>query len=309
MKIDLTGQVAIVTGAGGGLGREYAILLARRGAKVVVNDFGGARDGRGGDNAVADAVVAEIEAAGGTAMANSANVTDFEQVSEMVATAKQAWGRVDILVNNAGILRDRTFANLELDDFRAVLEVHLMGSTNCTKAVWDTMREQTYGRIVLTTSSSGLYGNFGQSHYGAAKLGLVGLMNTLRLEGAKYGIRINCLAPSAATRMTRDIMDEATFEALSPASVAPGVLALCSQNAPDGIVMCAGAGSFERAYITLTKGVFVGSGEDAAERLLAQFDTMSDRDGEIVPATGPEQSTHEAQAFRDSARERSPADV
>ncbi|MBW8304454.1 MAG: SDR family NAD(P)-dependent oxidoreductase, partial [Brevundimonas sp.] len=197
MAMRFDGRVAIVTGAGGGLGREHALALARRGAKVVVNDFGGARDGSGGSATAAETVVAEIEAAGGEAMANPASVTDFAAVQDMVAAAVAKWGRVDILVNNAGVLRDKSFAKMELEDFRFVVDVHLMGAVNCTKAVWDHMRDANYGRIVMTTSSSGLYGNFGQSNYGAAKMALVGLMQTLSIEGAKNDIRVNCLAPTA----------------------------------------------------------------------------------------------------------------
>jgi NAD(P)-dependent dehydrogenase (short-subunit alcohol dehydrogenase family) len=290
MTIDLSGRVAIVTGAGGGLGRAHALLLARRGAKVVVNDLGGARDGSGGSNAMADAVVEEIRAAGGEAMANGASVTDSDQVETMVAEAIARWGRVDILVNNAGILRDRSFLKLDLEDFRAVVEVHLMGSMNCTKAVWETMRAQNYGRIMFTTSSSGLYGNFGQSHYGAAKMALVGVMKTLSQEGAKYNIRVNSLAPSAATRMTEDIMNEAELEALAPERVSPGMLMLVSDQAPNGMILCAGAGSFEVANITLTQGFHLGTGDDVPEQLLAGLDRLTDRTGEMVPPTGLDQS-------------------
>ncbi|MGE3066971.1 MAG: SDR family NAD(P)-dependent oxidoreductase, partial [Hyphomicrobiaceae bacterium] len=208
MAIDFKGRVAIVTGAGNGLGRQHALALAARGAKVVVNDFGGARDGSGGSLSAAEQVVAEIKAAGGEAMADGCSVTDFAGVTAMVANALKAWGRVDILVNNAGILRDKSFAKMELDDFRRVIDVHLMGAVHCTKAVWDTMRAQNYGRIVMTTSSSGLYGNFGQSNYGAAKMAVVGLMQVLSLEGAKNNIHVNCLAPTAATRMTEDILSQ-----------------------------------------------------------------------------------------------------
>jgi NAD(P)-dependent dehydrogenase (short-subunit alcohol dehydrogenase family) len=204
MTISFDGRVAIVTGAGGGLGRAYALELARRGAKVVVNDLGGARDGSGVSDA-AQKVVEEIEAAGGTAIANGASVTEQAQVEAMVAEARERWGGVHILINNAGILRDKSFANMTMDDFRAVVDVHLIGSANCTKAVWETMRAQAYGRILMTTSSTGLYGNFGQANYGAAKLGLAGFAKTLHLEGAKYDIRVNALAPTAATRMTEDI--------------------------------------------------------------------------------------------------------
>jgi NAD(P)-dependent dehydrogenase (short-subunit alcohol dehydrogenase family) len=296
MTIDLRGRVAIVTGAGGGLGRAHALALAARGAKLVVNDLGGARDGRGGTITAAQRVVDEIEAAGGEAMANGASVTDFAAVEAMVADAKAKWGRIDILVNNAGILRDRTFAKMDLDDFRAVLDVHLMGSVNCTKAVWETMREQAYGRIVMTTSSSGLYGNFGQSHYGAAKLALVGLMNTLGLEGAKYNVRVNCLSPSAATRMTEDVLSPELLELMAPASVAVGVVALAAEDAPNRAILCAGAGTFERAYVTLTEGVFIGAGADAPERVIAQFDRISDRSGEWLPDDGPMQAQAEVAA-------------
>ncbi|MBD3733481.1 MAG: SDR family NAD(P)-dependent oxidoreductase [Sphingopyxis sp.] len=293
MSIDLSGRVAIVTGAGGGLGRAHALLLAKRGARVVVNDLGGSRDGSGGGSAMAEAVVEEIRAAGGEAFANGASVTEFDQVQAMVAEAVEHWGRVDILVNNAGILRDRTFAKLDLADFRTVVEVHLMGSINCTKAVWEQMRSQGYGRIMMTTSSSGLWGNFGQSHYGAAKLGLVGAMKTLSEEGAKYDIRVNCLAPSAATRMTADIMDEAELAALAPEAVSPAMLVLVSEQAPNGMILCAGAGSFECAHITMTQGAYIGTGDDAAERLLASLDRIADRADEMVPHTGLEQPRFE----------------
>ena len=293
MAIDLNGRVAIVTGAGGGLGREHALLLARRGAKVIVNDLGGARDGRGNTLTAAQAVVDEIVAAGGEALADGANVTEEAQVTAMVARALDAWGRIDILVNNAGILRDRTFAKLDLADFRAVVEVHLMGSVNCTKAVWDSMRAQGHGRIVMTTSSSGLWGNFGQSHYGAAKMGLVGLMKTLHQEGLRYGIHVNCLAPSAATRMTADIMPEQELIALDPARVAPAMLALVADEAPTGMILCAGAGSFEAAHITMTRGVYLGTGEDAGDQVLAALGRIADRDGEIVVETGMQQPAYE----------------
>jgi len=220
--IRLDGQVAIVTGAGGGLGRAHALLLARRGARIVVNDMG----------EEAAAVAAEIVAAGGEAVAAVGSVTDVHFVSRMVADAHRTWGRIDILVNNAGILRDRSFARMELDDFRLVIEVHLMGAVICTKAVWDTMRRQAYGRIVMTTSSSGLYGNFGQSNYGAAKMALVGLMQTLGLEGEKYNIRVNCLAPTAATQMMEGLMPEETVQLIRPEYVSPAVLGWCTPTRP-----------------------------------------------------------------------------
>ncbi|MGF6525656.1 SDR family oxidoreductase [Variovorax sp. PvP013] len=293
-SIDFSGRVAIVTGAGGGLGRAHALALARRGARVVVNDLGGARDGSGGSVGAAQAVVDEIRAAGGEAIADGASVTDFDAVQAMVRTAVDTWGRVDILVNNAGILRDKSFAKMEMADFRSVVDVHLMGAVNCTKAVWPHMTERKYGRIVMTTSSSGLYGNFGQSNYGAAKMALVGLMQTLSIEGAKHDIRVNCLAPTAATRMTEDLMPPEVLAALKPEAVVPAMLVLASQDAPNRTVLCAGAGGFEAAHVTLTKGVFIGIGDDAPERLAARLDEVLERGGgETVPQSGAAQGTVE----------------
>ncbi|MDI1238914.1 MAG: SDR family NAD(P)-dependent oxidoreductase [Polaromonas sp.] len=293
MGIDFKGRVAIVTGAGGGLGRQHALALARRGAKVLVNDLGGARDGSGGSVSAADAVVAEIRAAGGEAIANGASVTDFAGVAAMVQQAMDAWGRVDILVNNAGILRDKSFAKMDLADFALVMNVHLMGAVHCTKAVWDIMATQKYGRIVMTTSSSGLYGNFGQSNYGAAKMALVGLMQTLALEGAKNDIRVNCLAPTAATRMTEGLMPEEVLQALRPEAVVPAMLVLASQEAPTRTIVCAGAGTFEAAHITLTQGVYLGTGEHVPEALAARLAEVTERAGEMVPQSGAAQGSNE----------------
>ena len=293
MTIRFDGRVAIVTGAGGGLGRLHALALAARGAKVVVNDLGGTLEGTGGTPKAAQAVVDEIRAAGGEAIASGASVTDQAAVQAMVDETMKTWGRVDILVNNAGILRDKSFSKMALDDFRLVIEVHLMGAVNCTKAVWDLMKARNYGRIVMTTSSSGLYGNFGQSNYGAAKMALVGLMQTLSIEGAKNDIRVNCLAPTAATRMTENLMPEAVLDLLKAEAVTPGLLALVADDAPTRAILCAGAGAFERAHITLTQGVFVGLPEDAAERVSASFEALSDRDGETVPDSGNAQGTLE----------------
>src|SRR6187401_459934 len=285
-RIDLTGKVAIVTGAGGGLGRAHALLLASRGARVLVNDLGGSLAGVGRSSEAAEQVAQEIRAAGGEAIASGASVTDPDDVAAMVAQAVDAWGTVDILVNNAGILRDKTFAKMPLEDFRLVVEVHLMGAVNCTKAVWDIMRGRGYGRIVFTTSSSGLYGNFGQSNYGAAKMALVGLMQTLAIEGAKADIRVNCLAPAAATRMLEGLMSPEALAALAPEAVSPGVLALVADNAPTRTILCAGAGSFEQAHITLTRGIHVGGADDAAERLLGAMDELGSLDGVAIPDSG-----------------------
>lgn len=288
MAMRFDGKVAIVTGAGGGLGREHALALAARGAKVVVNDLGVARDGAGSSASPAQAVVAEIEAMGGEAIANGASVTDFAAVQAMVAEATAKWGSVDILVNNAGVLRDKSFAKMEIADFRFVMDVHVMGAVNCTKAVWDGMRERNYGRIVMTTSSSGLYGNFGQANYAAAKMALVGFMQTLSIEGAKNNIRVNSLAPTAHTRMTEDLGAALPLEALGPELVTPGLLYLVSENAPTRCILGAGAGGFERAYVTLTQGVRI-VGDDAPEQVEAQFEAISDRTGEIVPEMGAAQ--------------------
>lgn len=287
MTIRFDNRVAIVTGAGGGLGRAYALELARRGAKVVVNDLGGARDGTGHSDA-ALGVVAEIEAAGGEAMSNGGSVTDYGQMAAMVEAAKAHWGRVDILINNAGVLRDRSFAKMEPEDFRFVIDVHLNGSANCTKAVWETMREQNYGRILMTASSTGLFGNFGQANYGAAKLGLAGLTKTLHLEGAKYGIKVNTIAPVAGTRMTEDIFPEAAFKAFAPENVAPAALFLVSEDAPTNMIVGAGAGVVQAAYVTLTPGAKLA--EPTPESVAAQWSEIIDRRGEIVPNSGAEQT-------------------
>ena len=293
MNLDFKGRVAIVTGAGGGLGRQHALALAARGAKVVVNDLGGARDGSGGSLSAAESVVAEIRAAGGEAIANGASVTDFEAVQAMVQQAIDAWGRVDILVNNAGILRDKSFAKMEIADFRTVVDVHLMGAVHCCKAVWPHMNEQKYGRILMTTSSSGLYGNFGQSNYGAAKLALVGLMQTLALEGAKNNIHVNSLAPTAATRMTEGLMPPQVLEALKPEAVVPAMLVLVSEDAPTRTTLCAGAGSVEAAHITLTQGAWIGLDANAPETLAANLRQVLARAGDMVPESGAAQGSQE----------------
>ena len=293
MDINFKGRVAIVTGAGGGLGRQHALALAARGAKVLVNDLGGGVHGEAGSVSAAQAVVDEIRAAGGEALANSASVTDFAAVQAMVQQAVDAWGRVDVLVNNAGILRDKSFAKMEMDDFRLVVEVHLMGAAHCCKAVWPHMVAQNYGRIVMTTSSTGLYGNFGQSNYGAAKLALVGMMQTLALEGEKHHIRVNALAPTAATRMTEGLLPEAVLALLQPEAVVPAMLVLAHESAPTRTILCAGAGSFEAAHITLTEGVFLGVGADVPEQLAAHLAEVTARTGEQVPPNGSAQGSHE----------------
>jgi len=298
MGLDFNGRVAIVTGAGGGLGRQHALALAARGARVLVNDLGGMVDGSGGSVSAAQAVVDEIRARGGEAIANGASVTDFAAVQAMAQQAVDAWGRVDILVNNAGILRDKSFSKMELDDFRLVLEVHLMGAVHCSKAVWPLMVAQKYGRIMMTTSSSGLYGNFGQSNYGAAKMALVGLMQTLALEGEKHNIRVNCLAPTAATRMTEALFPPDMLQAFGPEAVAPAMLVLTAENAPTRTTLCAGAGAFEAAHITLTQGAYVGAGADAADRLAARLAEVTARDGEAVPGSGSGQGANELRLAR-----------
>jgi NAD(P)-dependent dehydrogenase (short-subunit alcohol dehydrogenase family) len=289
MTISFDGKVAIVTGAGGGLGREYALELARRGAKVVVNDLGGSRDGTGHSD-TALAVVDEIKALGGEAMSNGGSVTEYDQMVEMVAKAKEAWGGVHILINNAGILRDKSFAKMEVADFNLVLQVHVMGSANCTKAVWETMREQNYGRILMTASSTGLYGNFGQTNYGAAKLGLAGFTKSLYLEGAKNNIKVNSIAPLAGTRMTEDILPPEAFKAFDPINVVPAAMFLVSEDAPTNQIVGAGGGFFHTANVTMTRGIALAEGDRTPESVAANWAQISDRTGETVPQSGSEQS-------------------
>ena len=276
MAIRFDGKVAIVTGAGGGLGRAHALELARRGAKVVVNDLGGAVDGSGGSSDAAKQVVEEIKALGGQAIANGGSVSDRAGAQSLVRDAVDAFGTVDILINNAGILRDKTFGKMSLDDFELVLKVHLLGGVYCTQAAWPVMADKAYGRIVMTTSSSGLYGNFGQSNYGAAKMGLVGLMNTLKIEGERKGIRVNTIAPVAATRMTADLgMPEAVFQALKPELVTPAVLFLCSDDAPSGTILEAGAGYFAKVQVMEGKGVHLGD-TATVDDVAAAFEQIAD---------------------------------
>lgn len=275
--INFAGQVAIVTGAGGGLGRLYALDLAARGAAVVVNDLGGSVDGSGSSASAAETVVEEIKAAGGKAIANAADVTDEAAVNAMVAATIAAFGRVDILINNAGILRDKSFAKMEMSNWNKVVDVHLNGAALCTKAVWNVMKEQGYGRIIMTTSPSGIYGNFGQANYGAAKAGLWGMMNTLGLEGAKSNIHINCIAPSAGTRMTETIMDAGTLKMLAPENITPAVVFLCSQDAPTRKVLVAAAGTYTLAEMVETQGIHLAEGNRTPEAIAANWGRIADR--------------------------------
>ncbi len=289
MTISFEGKVAIVTGAGGGLGREYALELARRGAKVVVNDLGGSRDGTGHSDSALQ-VVEEIKAMGGEALSNGGNVADYDQMVEMVVKTKEAFGGVHVLMNNAGILRDKSFVKMDIADFDLVLKVHLMGSANCSKAVWETMREQNYGRILMTASSTGLYGNFGQTNYGAAKLGLAGFTKSLYLEGAKNNIKVNTLAPIAATRMTEDIFPPEAFKSFDPVNVVPAALFLVSEDAPTNAIVGAGGGFFHAANVTMTRGIALPEGERTVEAVAANWAGIIDRTGETVPQSGAEQS-------------------
>lgn len=286
MSIRFDDQVAIVTGAGLGLGRSHALGLAGRGAKVVVNDLGDAD----GNSETANAVVAEIHAAGGEAIANGANVANLDEVQAMVKQAMDTWGRVDILVNNAGILRDKSFVKMPVEDFHAVINVHLNGTFNCTKAVWEIMREQGHGRIVMTSSSSGLYGNFGQTNYGAAKMAVVGLMNTLVIEGAKYDIRVNTLAPTAGTQMTEGLIEPAAFDLMTTGSVTAGLLVLCAPDAPNRMILCAGAGGYASAHIYETDGIYLPPAEQTPENVMAQLDSINDRSGEQELTAGFKQT-------------------
>jgi NAD(P)-dependent dehydrogenase (short-subunit alcohol dehydrogenase family) len=278
-----------VTGAGGGLGRAHALDFAKRGAKVVVNDLGGAVDGTGGSSDAAQKVVAEITAAGGTAIANGASVTDDAGVAHLVKQTMDAFGRADILIANAGILRDKSFAKMEFADFNAVMAVHVMGTVKPAKALWQIMRDQQYGRIVVTTSSTGLYGNFGQTNYGCAKLGLVGFMNTLKLEGAKDNIKVNAICPVAATRMTENLMPPQMLEMLKPEYVTPGVVFLASEDAPTGMILTAGAGIFSAAQIIESSGINLGHGADA-DTVAQYWSKISDFTGAKHFTMGGEQT-------------------
>jgi len=290
MSVRFDDRVAIVTGAGGGLGRSHALALAARGANVVVNDLGAAVDGSGGSSEAADNVVAEIKSAGGKAIANGSSVTDTSGVERLVEETLNAFGQIDILINNAGILRDKSFGKMAIADFELVVDVHLLGSAKVTHAVWPHMKERQYGRIVMTTSSSGLYGNFGQANYGAAKLGLVGLMNTLKIEGLKDNIRVNAVSPVATTRMTEDLFPEQIQEAFKPEYVTPGVLVLAHEDAPTGEILCAGAGSFARSVIVETPGVYLGAEELTPEAVKDNWDKIGDLTDASLNQTGGDQT-------------------
>jgi NAD(P)-dependent dehydrogenase (short-subunit alcohol dehydrogenase family) len=276
MTIRFDGRVAIVTGGGNGLGRYHALELARRGAKVVVNDFGGARDGSGASLTPAQAVVAEIEAHGGEAMANGANVADRAACEAMAQAVLDRWGRIDVLINNAGILRDKSFGKMTAGEWNSVIDVHLNGSANCSAAVWNAMKERNYGRILMTVSTSGIYGNFGQANYGAAKMGAVGLMNTLVIEGAKNNIRVNCVSPTAATRMTSDLLPPEMLDMLKPEYVTPAAIFLVSEDAPNRTVMLAGAGHYCTLEIRESAGVHLDASERDADKIAARFAEIGD---------------------------------
>lgn len=274
MSIRFDGRVAIVTGAGNGIGKAHALGLAERGAKVVINDLGGATNGSGSSSEVAEAVAEEIRAAGGEAIADGADVSNEEQVAAMVARTMKKWGRVDILLNNAGILRDKTFAKMTMDDFRKVIDVHLMGTVICSKAVWEIMREQNYGRILLTSSTSGLYGNFGQTNYGVAKSAMLGLMNVLHIEGAKNNIKVTMLAPSAVTRMTEEILPPEALSMMQPEAITPGVLYLLSEQGPSRFILSAAAGSFARIILNETDAVYLPPENRTPEAVAAVFERI-----------------------------------
>jgi len=289
MVISFADKVAIVTGAANGLGRSHALALGARGAKVVVNDLGGARDGSGRSSAAAQEVVRLIEQMGGEAISHGANVANYDEVQDMITQTMEQWGRIDILINNAGILRDKSFSKMTIDDFKLVMDVHVMGTVNCTKAVWKIMQAQNYGRIVMTTSSSGMYGNFGQSNYGAAKMAVLGLMNTLVIEGAKHNILINALAPTAGTRMTEDLMPEAIVKAFAPEAVTAGMLTLCDEHAPNRFILCAGAGGYSSANIFETDGCFIDKASQNPESVREHWSEITSQNKQKAFTMGSQQ--------------------
>ena len=288
MTIRFDDQVAIVTGAGNGLGRSHALALAARGAKVVINDLGGTADGSGASSTAAEIVVDEIRSAGGEAIANGANVCKFEEVEALVEEALETWGRIDVLINNAGILRDKSFAKMDLADFKLVSDVHYLGTVNCTKAVWNTMREREYGRIVMTTSSSGMYGNFGQSNYGAAKMAVLGFMKTLLIEGEKSNIRINALGPGAATRMTEELLQEDIKQLMTVEPVSQGMVVLCQDDAPNGVILNAQAGSYSVTELVESHGLWLPPEQQNAESIAASWDQIADQSAGKAMKSGAE---------------------
>lgn len=299
-SIDFTDRVAIITGAGGGLGRAYALALAERGAKVVVNDLGGDVHGEGGTASAAQLVVDEIIAAGGEAIVDGHDITDEAAVESLVSSVIEKWGHIDVLINNAGILRDKSFAKMSTEDFRKVLEVHLMGSVNCTKAVWPHMADAGYGRILMTTSTSGIYGNFGQSNYASAKSGLVGLMNVLAIEGAKKNIKVNAIAPTAATRMTEDLLPQQVLDIMGPETIAPGALFMVSEDAPTKTILGAGAGVFAVSQMVESRGVYLPDGARTPEVVAERWNEISDlTDAQPLESAFEQTSKYAALAARE----------
>jgi NAD(P)-dependent dehydrogenase (short-subunit alcohol dehydrogenase family) len=289
MTIRFDNRVVVITGAGGGLGREHALQFARRGARIVVNDFGGSVDGNGGSSEPAERVVDEIKAMGGEAIAHGANVTNPDHVADMVDKTMAKWGRIDVLVNNAGILRDVTMAKMMPGDFKAVVDVHLLGTAYCTLAVWPHMRAANFGRVVLTSSASGIYGNFGQANYAAAKMAMVGFMNVLHLEGSKNDIRVNTLVPAAATRMTETLIPPHILELMKTSAVSPAVLFMASEEAPAKTIIAAGSGGYSRIYVMESEGIYLPEADRTPENIAAQFEALSDistaKEGDISSQT------------------------
>ena len=291
MTIKFDNKVVIVTGAGGGLGKSHALEFARRGAKVVVNDLGGSVDGSGGASDAANAVVEEIKAEGGEAIANGASVADQSGVQKMIDEVMSKWGRIDVLVNNAGILRDKSFHKISLEEFNAVMDVHFQGSVYTSHAVYPIMREQNFGRIIFTTSSGGLSGNFGQANYGAAKMAMIGLMNCLKIEGQKYNVHSSAVAPVALSRMTENLFPEGIGERFLPEYVTPAVIYLASDDAPNGAIIGAGAGVFTQFRIFETMGLALGTGDNMTpENIAAGWSSVADMDDARELFSGPEQT-------------------